>query len=256
MKNGLSLLCWVFFICRTLIVNAQDFDVYLMIGQSNMAGRGSLVSDDLKPMDGVWLLNPEGNIEPASCPMNKYSSIRKGMNMQKMSPSANFGKILHQKTGRNILLVVNARGGSKIGEWKKGNEQTHFYSEAVRRTQEAMKYGKLKGIIWHQGESDSEHPEGYISQLIALVNHFRTDFHNPDLPFVAGEIAQWLQEAKTFNPIIQSVPAVIEHSDYVTSVGAEPLKDYSDPHFNRSGSNLLGKRYAEKILQMVYDINK
>ena len=55
-----------------------EYDVYLLIGQSNMAGRGTLLpTDTLQPLEGVWLLNAEGQPEPAVAPLNKYSTIRK-----------------------------------------------------------------------------------------------------------------------------------------------------------------------------------
>lgn len=244
----------LFTFITSMTLTAQDYDIYLLIGQSNMAGRGELSVHDLDAIEGVWLLNPEGEIEPASNPMNKYSSIRKDIKMQKMSPACAFGKTLHKKTGKKILLIVNARGGSTIEEWEKGNKGTHFYEEALRRAKASSKYGDLKAIIWHQGESNASHPQDYLPKLSAFVTHLRHDLNKPDLPFVAGEIAQWNEYAKKINPKIQSIPAIINHSAYITSVGAQPLKDFNDPHFSRSGSNLMGWRYAYKILEMVYNI--
>lgn len=112
----------------------------------------------------------------------------------------------------------------------------------------------MKGILWHQGESNQDNPDAYFKQLTDLVNNLREDLGNAKLPFVAGEIAQWNPKAGEINSKIRVLPAVVEHTGYISSVGAQPLKDYSDPHFSRDGSMLLGKRYAAKILQMVYGI--
>ena len=250
-----------FFICSICLLvsvlcraEGQDYDVYLLIGQSNMAGRGELKPKDCSPVEGVWLLKTDGTIEPAACPMNRYSTIRKGIEMQKMSPAYSFGKTLHKVTGRKILLVVNARGGSAIEEWKKGNGKTLYYEEAVRRTKEALRYGTLKGVLWHQGESNIAGADRYIEQLIAIIENLRKDFDNERLPFIAGEIAHWNAGASVMNAAIRSLPARVEHTGYVTSEGARPLKDFGDPHFNRKGSMLMGKRYARKILEMVYGI--
>lgn len=237
-------------------VYAQNYDVFLLIGQSNMAGRGKLLDVDLKQIKGVWLLNTKGDIEKASNPLNKYSSIRGNLHAQQMSPAYSFGKKLHEVTGRKILLVVNARGGSSIEDWSRGNDKTHFYDEAIRRAREAEKYGKIKAIIWHQGERNSDDPISYLSQLSTFVANLRTDLGSDSIFFVAGEIAQWHKNAIKMNPIIQSIPAIIPYSDYVTSLNASPLKDCSDPHFSRSGCILIGNRYANKVLQYVYGRRK
>ena len=60
----------------------QTYDVYLLIGQSNMAGRGVMLPGDEAPIEGAWLLNAQDVPEPACAPMNRHSTIRKGVTMQ------------------------------------------------------------------------------------------------------------------------------------------------------------------------------
>lgn len=69
-----------------------------------------------------------------------------------------------------IGLVVNAKGGTKIEQWEKG---TRFYKEAVLRAKEAQATGTLKGILWHQGESNARNPEDYLKKLEKLVENHR-----------------------------------------------------------------------------------
>ena len=52
--------------------------------------------------------------EAAVAPLNKYSTIRKELSLQGYNPGCEFGRIMQKETGRPILLVVNARGGSHI----------------------------------------------------------------------------------------------------------------------------------------------
>ncbi len=224
-------------------------DVFLLIGQSNMAGRGVMIRGDSVEMKGVWLLDGEGVPQKASNPLNKFSSIRKSLEMQQIGPGYSFARTLREATDRDILLVVNARGGSSILEWTVGGR---FYDEAVRRSRQAMEHGRLVAILWHQGESDSSDPSGYMEALSTIVSAMRTDIDSPEVPFVAGEIARWHKNASKFNSVINTVPQYIPRSGVVSSEGASPLIDHDDPHFSREGQLLLGERYARKVLEMCY----
>jgi len=235
----------------------DEYDVFLLIGQSNMAGRGTMLPEDLAgPIEGVYLLDTEGKVVPATNPLNQYSTIRKDIKLQQINPGVGFSKRVHAATGRKILLVVNARGGSNINEWVKGKVSSDvglaFYDEAVRRTKQATAHGTLRGILWHQGESNSGNPTGYMDKLKTLVSGLRSELNAPTVPFIAGEIAPWHSNRDKFNPIIRTIATEIPHSDWVSSEGCDMLKDASDPHFGRNGQLLLGERYAEKILRMVY----
>lgn len=234
------------------VVEGTDYDVFLLIGQSNMAGRGIMTAADQQVFDpNVFLLNASGDVEGARNPLNQYSTIKKDVE-QGINPGFSFSKKIAAETGRKVLLVVNARGGTALYEWKKSSSKG-YYNEAVSRTRQAQKYGKLVGILWHQGESNSSSPSGYLESLKGMVDDLRKDLNAPDVPFIAGEIAQWQSNASKFNPVIQGISSVISNSDYVSSEGCSPLKDESDPHFSRDGQILLGERYAEKILQYCYE---
>lgn len=235
------------------VVEGTEYDVFLLIGQSNMAGRGTMTAADQQVFDPkVFLLNASGEVEGAKNPLNAYSTILKDLDIQGINPGFSFSKKIAAETGRKVLLVVNARGGTALYEWKKSSSKG-YYNEAVKRTKQAQKYGKLVGILWHQGESNSSNPSGYLESLKGMVDDLRNDLNAPDVPFIAGEIAQWQSNASKFNPVIQGISAVIPNSDYVSSVGCTPWKDESDPHFSRDGQILLGERYAEKILKYCYD---
>ena len=237
----------------TPIVEGTDYDIFLLIGQSNMAGRGYMTAADQEVFDqNVFILNADGEVEPAKNPLNAYSSIRKDLSVQGINPGFSFSKKIAAETGRKVLLVVNARGGTALYEWKPTSSKG-YYNEAIRRTKQAQRYGRLVGILWHQGESNSSNPSGYLESLKTVVDELRTDLNAPDVPFIAGEIAQWQSNASKFNPVIQGISSVISNSDYVSSVDCGWLIDESDPHFSRDGQILLGERYAEKILKYCYN---
>ena len=158
----------------------DSLNIVLVIGQSNMAGRAEV--EDQNSIPHVSLLNDQGNWVPAQNPLNKYSTVRKKIDMQRLGPAYSFAQeITKSEQYRPLGLVVNARGGTAIEEWMPGTE---LYNEAVRRAQVAQTSGKLIGVLWHQGESNSDSPDHYLEDIARLINRLRADLGIPTLPFV------------------------------------------------------------------------
>ena len=240
------------------------YDVYLLIGQSNMAGRGIFeASDTLAPPEGVYLLDNQGEVVPATEPLNRYSTIRKAMHVQGMSLAHSFAEQAHARTGRRVLLVMNARGGTSLGQWLpdapqgrfsssvneeadwRGQPMPSFYDEAVRRTRQALEYGELKAILWHQGESDSDSVRvaSYLPKLAGFVASLRSDLGvGEEIPFIAGQIQPRHENAGLFNPVIARIGEVVPNSFCVSSEGLATLPD--NLHFTREAQLELGRRYA------------
>ncbi len=215
--------------------------IYLLIGQSNMAGRAPYTEDEAGVVQRCFLLNDKDKFEPAKHPFNRYSTIRKGLNMQKMNPGYTFAKKMLEKDKTvSIGLVVNAKGGSKIEQWKKG---TKFYADAIRRTKEAQKAGTLKGILWHQGESNSKEPAGYADKVAELVKNLRSDLGAKDLPFVAGQII----DHPGINEQVAKLPQKVPAASFASSEG---LKGMDRWHFDADSMRKLGERYAEEMLKL------
>ena len=120
-----------------------EYDLYLLIGQSNMVGYAPLEAKDTAAIRGVWLLDDKGDIIPATSPINRFSTIR-FMGPTYYGLGSSFAKKVRHHTGRYILLVSNARGGSAIAEWQKESSY-NFYSEAVRRTKQALSHHSING---------------------------------------------------------------------------------------------------------------
>lgn len=216
----------------------KDHHLYLLIGQSNMAGRASYGNDLEAAIPRAFLLNASDEWEEAKNPLNIYSTIRKGAGMQKLGPGYGFAKaMLENDRSITIGLIVNAKGGSKIEQWKRG---TKFYNEAVRRTKIAMQGGTLKGILWHQGESNREDPDTYPEQLKALIQNLREDLGVENLPFVAGQV----NNLPKINEAIAKLPEEVDAAAYVSS---GDLKCTDRWHFDTASALIMGKRYAEEM---------
>lgn len=250
--------------------NPGEYDVFLLIGQSNMAGRASLSDTDKEPIDGVFLLDADGTVVAASQPLNRFSSIRKRLSMQKMNIGGSFARDISTATGRKVLLVVNARGGTSVRLWQRDSECLTakagqddlwtdgepipaFFDEAVRRTKQAMRYGSLKGILWHQGEADACGSAAplWLDKVAAMVEGLRAELGvGSEVPFIAGETLQNFKNAYIINPVIDRIASKVPGSDFVSSEGCESNSD--NLHFSSQGVTVMGHRYACKILEMVY----
>lgn len=230
-----------------------EYDLFLLLGQSNMVGYAPLEEGDLDEIRGVFLLDADGKIIPASSPINRFSTIRfMGDTFYGLGPA--FARKLRFETGRYILLMSNARGGSAIAEWQKDCAY-NFYAEALRRTEQALAIPgvRLKGIIWHQGESDctrQDFEEYYYEKLGQMVEDFRRDLDDPTLPIVIGETYYGASYAEMMNPVIDKVSDYLEYSSFASAEGCGTLGD--NIHFSHQGYDIIGERYAEEMLKLCY----
>jgi hypothetical protein len=222
----------------------EKLHIYLLIGQSNMAGRAKITEDVAGVIDRCVLLNDKNEWVPAKNPLNLYSTIRKGEGMQKLGPGYGFAKaMLQADPDSKIGLVVNARGGSKIEQWL--GKEAKYYKLALQRARAAQATGTIKGILWHQGESNSSKPEAYLDQLKALIANLREDLGDEDLPFVAGQVNN--TPVLKINDVIASLPKAVPNTAAVSSKG---LKCYDRWHFDTDSQIELGKRYAAAMIKL------
>src|SRR5512137_970156 len=144
------------------------FHLSLLIGQSNMAGRGAADAESRKAHPRVAMLTKELRWEPATDPLH-FDKPGAGV-----GPGLAFGRQMAEASPQaRIGLVPCAVGGTSIKAWVPGAADkatnTHPYDDMLKRMQEAQKAGVLKGIIWHQGESDrgsaGQYP-GWLTELI------------------------------------------------------------------------------------------
>lgn len=215
-----------------------QYDLYLLIGQSNMAGRASITNEVASPLLQCDLFSGAQEWEQATNPLNRFSTVRKAMKMQKLGPGYGFAQaMISAQPDRYLGLVVNARGGTKIQAWAKGKS---YYKEALQRAKAAQKFGNLKGILWHQGEGNSKDKD-YLNLLTQLVNDLRLDLEDPDLPFVAGQIIKDL-------PVNDQLSRISEKIAHSACVSSADLSATDGTHFDTKSQLELGKRYAEAML--------
>lgn len=226
------------------------YDLYLLIGQSNMAGRGKVDEESKKTHPRVFALNKEGQWVPAVDPLH-FDKPGAGV-----GPGLAFGKAMADaRPEAKIGLIPCAVGGSSINVWKPGAHdaatKTHPYDDMLARMKIALKDGTLKGIVWHQGESDrsGEGAKHYAANLTELVARLRSEFNLADVPFVAGEIGLLNEKNKDvtvqFNEILHGLSKTIPNYAVASAAG---LKDKGDNlHFDSASAREMGKRCAETM---------
>ncbi|ANW96655.1 hypothetical protein AXE80_10380 [Wenyingzhuangia fucanilytica] len=214
-----------------------------------MAGRATIEDIDKDTLANVLLFTGQEHKawEKAANPFNKYSTVRKEMRMQKLSPSYGFAKTMAQENPSSTIgLIVNAKGGTSIEAWKPGGL---LYSEAISQTKKALKTGGvLKGIIWHQGEANSSRYKKYTPQIIALIQALRTDLNQLNLPVVVGQLSSDKPLRNNFNKMILELP---NHINNVAVVTTEGLSTIDKTHFDSKSQRILGQRYANEMLKLL-----
>ena len=246
-------------LCLLGLAEAQDqtplpdphFHLYLLIGQSNMAGRGVVDEESTRIDPRVSMLAKDLTWQPAKDPLH-FDKPAAGV-----GPGLAFGKQLAQAEPQvRIGLIPCAVGGTSITVWVPGATDkataTHPYDDMLRRVREATKAGVLTGIIWHQGESDVHAHVAYAQSLTALIARLRQDLAAGEIPFVAGELSNFKDPADpdtaAFNAALHELAQTVPHVGWVSAAGLEHKGDFL--HYNAASARTLGQRYAAKMLDL------
>ncbi len=232
----------------------EKVHLILLAGQSNMAGRGEVGPEDKTIHPRIFALSKDGQWLPAVDPIH-YDKKSAGVGLGK-----SFALVLAESNDDIAIgLIPAACGGSPISTWTPGgyHEQTksHPFDDAMQRTRKAMADGVLKGILWHQGEADSrpERAFAYQERLMELIQRFRKDLGQADLPFILGQLGKfeanpWNEYKKEVNKAHLSVAEEIAGVRFVSSNGLTAKPD--NIHFDSKSLREFGRRYAEAYLAL------
>ncbi len=231
----------------------KAFDLYLLIGQSNMAGRGQIGPQDTEIHPRVFALDRATQWTPAVDPIHFDKPIAA------VGPGLCFGKMMADHDPATCVgLIPCAAGGSPISTWQPGGywEQTDSkpHDDALERTYIAQQCGILKGILWHQGESDSNENDAalYLDRLEALIARLRSELDAPGVPFVAATLGDFVVSrnswAQVVNEALCELPQRVNQSACVETTGLDHNGDKL--HFDGASAHKLGRRYAKAMIQL------
>jgi len=265
------LLGFIVIVLNSCQTQKSEFHIYLAFGQSNTEGQG-LIEDIDKDVDSRFVV-----FQSLDCPdLNRvkdtwYPAVPPLCQCHTgLSPSDYFGRTMVENAADKTKVgIINvAVGGCDIrlfdkdiyenyklthkGDWfmnKINNYGGNPYEHLINLSKQAQQDGVIKGIILHQGETntgDEEWPQ-YVKKI---YNDILSDLNlnAKDVPLIAGEVVSIGENCcSSMNTIINKLPTVIETAHVVSSEGCTSM---DRAHFDSEGYRELGRRYAKKMIEV------
>lgn len=245
---------------QTLYVDSlpskENVWVFIMAGQSQMAGRGIVEPQDTVPHPRILSIDKGNRWIYAKEPLHFYEPKLTGLDCG-MSFARELIKNVDSST--YIAVLPCAVGGSSIDYWLNDSlfNGVRLRSNFMEKVDLAKKGGILKGILWHQGESDAfpDKIPVYEKKLKENFAFFREYAQNDSLPILVGQLgaAQAAQKYRAswelVNNIIRKVVEEDKNCYWVETSGFTVKSDGA--HFDARSVRILGKRYARSYLELV-----
>ena len=157
--------------------------VVILIGQSNMAGRGDKTTVELIDDDRLWMYR-NGEFIKLAEPVHT-DKAEAGT-----SPGAAFAKAYAETYNEEVVVLPMAVGGTSIDQWSPGNSLFNKTIDAARLAMEQG--GEVIAVLWNQGESDgsSNLTRRYVHRFVELVDQLyeRLDLDRETVPLIAGQM--------------------------------------------------------------------
>jgi len=237
--------------------NKENIWVFIMAGQSNMAGRGHVEVKDTVPNNRILSINKAGQIIIAKEPLHFYEPSLTGLDC-----GLSFGKTLIKKIPENVsvLILPVAIGGSSISQWLGDSlyKNVKLFSNFKEKVAIGKQVGVIKGILWHQGESDAnaKNIPLYKVRLSDLFVKFRWEAGDNSLPILIGELASFSKNPEQFRLINKAINDYSIEDKHVAIISTGDLKHKGDSlHFNSAGQRMMGKRFAETYCKRFINSN-
>jgi hypothetical protein len=233
-------------------------DLWICAGQSNMEGRARTTPTDAEPpIDQVHAISPYT--------ANKSWELAKEPQtptvfMAGHSPALTFAKTIHSAS-KVPIGIVRGRKGAPVDDWEKGKRGSAYEALAEIAGKAG---GKVKGIVWYQGESDAlvdlgsaksaAMAEAYMQKTLRAFQNLRADFGTPSTPVIVVQLASM----GTKNPlplmyVRERQRQLAEAGKDIFVVAAIDLPLSSDGlHLSLQGYKMAGKRFGDCALSVAY----
>jgi hypothetical protein len=229
----------------------QQFYIFILAGQSNMAGRGIIMPEDTISNKHVLMLDKNNEWVYAKEPLHYYEAQRTGLDC-----GLSFAKELSKKFGDQITigLVPCAVGGSSIEQWLGDStyRNVKLYSNLLEKLKAAAPYGTIKGMLWHQGETNATASayNHYKEKLESFFSKLRKDLNQSDMPIYIAQLSSFLTRyqfpmADEVNNDIASIATESKNVHLVNTTDLPVMKD--SIHFNTNSQREMGRRFAKAV---------
>lgn len=242
----------------------ERIELFLLIGQSNMKGRGTVPEKQTENPRIAMLHMTNDQWYVAQHPLHfggNPVTRADGKSNAGVGPGLAFAEAIAAKDPHVIVaLIPCAVGGSKLSLWMKG---ARLYEDALRRARLAMGLKSsvpvvLQSALWLQGEADStaELQPTYQTRLTHMIDDLRADLKTPELPFIAATIGQFQQPdagvidyRSLINDTLLSLPKLRPRTD---CADARDLKGHigDGVHYDTASASEIGTRMAAKHAAM------
>lgn len=221
----------------------------LMIGQSNMAGRGFINEVPMICNERILMLRNAGWQMMAE-PIN-YDRPNAGIGL-----AGSFAAMwCMEHEGEQIGLIPCAEGGSSLDDWA---VDKNLFKNAVIQAGFAMQDSELIGILWHQGESDSYGGgyQTYYKKLQVIIESLRKELNAFEVPLIIGGLGDFLgkngfglncTEYELVNEQLLKFAREQENSCFVTAEGLTPNPD--GIHMDAVSQRRFGVRYYKAFVK-------
>ncbi len=260
----------------SLTANAQDpnFYIFLCFGQSNMEGAARPEPQDLQGVSQRFLLMPAVDDPQRGRKIGEWCQALPPLCRPNtgLTPVDYFGRTLTENLPENIRVgvihvaiggiriegfmpdeipnYIKTAPGWMIGMLKAYNDNP--YERLVTLAKKAQKDGIIKGVLMHQGESNTGDPE-WANKVQNVYDHLLGDLQlkPEEVPLLAGEVVQANGEGQciAMNKQIDELPKTLHTSQVISSTGCSNGPDKL--HFDAAGYRELGRRYGEKMLELM-----
>ncbi len=221
----------------------------LIIGQSNMAGRG--FKNDVEPIENERLfVLRNGRWRGMYVPVNADRETS-GINLVE-----SFADKYSKEHNVDVGIIPCADGGTCLDQWQVGSL---LFDHACYMAELASRTSTICAVLWHQGEADClpERYPLYEEKLTKIMNAFRKKLNLYDVPFLLGGLGDYLQLSerhlalKNYFRINESLENIAKKDKMTGFVSAKGLGCNPDMlHFSAEALREFGLRYYDEFLKL------
>lgn len=227
---------------------------FLLVGQSNMAGRGFPAEVEKIPNDNIYVLR-NGRWWRMYVPVNP-DRVTAGINLAESFVY----EFLKDHPGDTVGIIPCADGGTALHQWEPGEV---LYDHAVMMTSLAQRSSTLAGILWHQGESDcgkSRYPL-YEENCSRILQQLRSDVGAPEVPVILGGLGDFLVDCEKgnfknyvhVNAALQAMAEKLPNFGFASAVGLGANAD--NLHFSAAALREFGLRYYAEFKRLAPELS-